>query len=96
MTGGDDGGGYSTIHLSDTIGPYESRPGLFEFGALCVVTAAVIVYGGEFVLGLAYTYPEAVIFGAGVAEGITPTYTGVTVNAYGYTAGAGTSLYFGW
>lgn len=96
MTAGNDGG-HPSFYDDIPIKPYDSRPSLFEFSALCVSTAAVIVYGGEFVLGLAYTYPEAIIFTAGAAEGITPTYTGTTVNAYGYVAGAGTSLYyFGW
>jgi hypothetical protein len=57
------------------------------------VTVGGVVYSGAYIGGLAYVYPEAVLIGAGFAEGITPPLSGVSVNAYGYAAGVAAPNY---
>ena len=53
--------------------------------------APLTIAAGPELYSLTLLYPEAVLIGAGFAEGITPPLSGVSVNAYGYAAGVAAS-----
>jgi hypothetical protein len=96
MTDGDTGGGrpsfYTTTPASDPAA--DAIGNVFNCLALAV-TIGGVVYSGAWVTSLAYTYPEAVIFGVGVAEGYFPPPTPVTNSVPGFLTGTVAGWFYG-
>jgi hypothetical protein len=97
MTAGLDGVGgtsssYTTIPATD---PEAATFGKVWNSLALAVTVGGVVYSGAYIGGLAYMYPEAVLIGAGFAEGYFPPPTPVTNSVPGYMTGTVAGWFYG-